>query len=191
MLENTAQYYRKEIQLRGKLDDEPSAGSRPMAVTWPPIPFTEQAPYFVRDLDGLEWAPTAVGSGELVRRASGKCGEITARIALRGPRATVPRDIRDKALQQVPADVRSRVPREYPWFRSLRIDDRNQLWVERDVDGGRRFDVYDSVSRLVAEVAVPRIFSGDLPFVIAHGRVIGFVKDADDVRSLVSWRIVR
>jgi hypothetical protein len=168
-----------------------NTGGRPPGgmITWIPVPFTEQLQRFVRDRNGFEWAPISPGSGELVRRRSGQCGSVLARITLRGPRTPVPESMRDSALRRVPDDVRERVPRDYPWFRALRVDDQNRLWVERDVSGGRRFDVFASSGQAVAEVDVPSSLASDLPVVIAHGRVYGFVKDSDDVPYLVAWRI--
>jgi len=165
-------------------------------VGWNEIPFTAQRPYFARDLDGHEWGPREYGSGELVRRESGRCASILARIALHGGRAPIPSSMRDSALRNVRDEHRSRVPREYAWYRSLRVDDQNNLWVERDVDGGRRFDVFAPDGRALAEVTVPPTLDTDLRYqtphvVVAHGRVYGFVKDADDVPYLVAWRIVR
>jgi sugar lactone lactonase YvrE len=117
-------------------------------------------------------------------------------VTLRGPRARIPERLRDSALRHVADEFRNRVPSEYAWYRALRVDDQNNLWVERDVAGGRRFDVYAPDGRLLAEVAVPPALDTDARsgfgrLVLAHGRVYGFVKDADDVAYLVAWRIVR
>jgi hypothetical protein len=154
------------------------------------VPFTEMRNEFVRDRDGFEWAPSAVGSPELVRRESGRCATVLARVMLRGPRAPIPAIKRDSEFTRVPAEVRQFVPKEFPWFRALRVDDQNRLWVQRDVIGGMRFDVYTSGGQLAAEVDLPAAIDTALPIAIAHNRVYGFVKSADDVPYLVAWRII-
>jgi hypothetical protein len=153
------------------------------------VPFTEMRNEFVRDRSGFEWAPIATGSPELVRRESGRCGAILARVRLRGPRPPIPAGLRDSALAKVPAEVRRYVPREYPWFRALRVDDQNRLWVERDVAGGRRFDVYSPSGQLLGEAELPGQLATGLPIAIGHDRVFGFVKDSDDVPYMVGWRV--
>ena len=190
--QNTAQHYMRSFGGSGRIDENAPPGGRPPGgVGWLPIPFTEQHTYYVRDRDGLEWAPIAPGSRELVRRAGGRCGDVVARVTLRGGRAPVPAAARERELAHVLAEVHARVPREYPWYRALRVDDQNQLWVERDVAGGRRFDVFSATGQPVAEVNVPAGLVTTLPVVVAGGRLHGFVKDANDVAYLVAWRIVR
>lgn len=182
-----AKHYRVESRAKDKLEDGTASGS----VGWLNVPFTEQANVFVRDRDGYEWSASTTGAGELVRRESGRCTTVLARVTLRGPRAPIPRVLRDSALRRVPSEFRSRVPREYAWFRSLRVDDHNRLWVEREVAGGGRFDVFTSGGAPVAEIDVPRGMRATLPIVIANDHVYGFVKNDDDVPYLVAWRIVR
>jgi hypothetical protein len=166
----------------------------PNGITFPQLPFTAPGPTYARDLDGFEWGPVQQGSGELVRRASGWCNQRFTRIVLRGQRVPVPAALRQAALRDVPAAKHAAVPTTYPWFRSLRIDDEDYLWVERDGASGRRFDVYSPAGRLAAEVTAPTgLMLDDTPthVVIGHRRLYGFVKDAKNVRYLVSWRIVR
>jgi hypothetical protein len=168
-------------------------GSSGQAMATYAVPFTRQRPYATFDQDGYEWGPLTFGSREIVRRQSGQCGRILSRAMIREPRARIPARIWDSATNHVPDEQKRHVPREYLWYRALRVDDQGQLWVERDAAEGRRFDVFASDGRPLGEVPVPtQLLDGhDWPVLIAHGRVFGFVRDSDDIVHLVAWRIVR
>lgn len=180
---NAAQHYRREsvVQLDG-------GRTARRSTDWL-IPFTEQAVTFVRDLDGLIWSPAMPGSNALQRRESGKCAAPMATTRLAGNRARVPDSLYKARSAASWAEMRFRIPHEYPWFNSLRVDDRNQLWVEREVDGGRRFDVFTSAGRQVRTLAIPDRAARDLPMLVAHDHLYAFVRNRDDVVFLVAWRI--
>lgn len=189
--EDADHYYNRTIQPRAvRLDGGASPVTGPVIVT-EFIPFTETRNQFVRDRQGMEWSQSAFTAPELVRRESGRCGVVVARAKLRGARPSIATAVRDSAMEKLAADVKARVPREYPWVRALRIDDQNRLWVERDVATGRRFDVFASSGDAVAEIDVPAELLTDRPVLIANNRVIGFVKDSDDIPYLVSWKMIR
>ncbi|HYV96515.1 MAG TPA: 6-bladed beta-propeller [Gemmatimonadaceae bacterium] len=180
---------------RGAIIEKNASGAAPVPsgpiVGWVNVPFAEQKPAFVRDWDGFEWSARAAGSGEIVRRENGKCAFVLASATLRGPQTPIPAARRDSAAKDERAEVVARIPRQYPWFHALYVDDENRLWVERDVATGKRFDVFAADGRPLAEIPAPTGLLVQYPLSIGNGRLFGFVKNADDVPYLVAWRIAR
>jgi hypothetical protein len=108
-------------------------------------------------------------------------------------RAAAEKDIRDIVEQRkaIMPDL-SGIPRERPWFESLRADDAGRAWVTRYLPTGtRRVEIFSPQGALIGTMP------GTLPFVVGRpalmtaDRIVGFVLDEDEVMHLAAWRIVR
>jgi hypothetical protein len=158
------------------------------------IPLSLPRVEYVRDRVGHEWTAREFGSNELVRRAHGSC-EVVAVATLAG-RVAIPDDVRTLHLERLgrnqsivpPSDV----PREYPFFDALRVDELHRLWVERFApDGGHRFEIFSVTGSPIAQLDIPRDIDLGRPMVIANNYVYAFARDAGAVGYLVALRIER
>jgi len=164
------------------------------------VPYLQPRMPLARSADGATWIGRYPDYGTIVHTPFGKC-EPDFTIRLRGQRVRIRSTTRDSSVAEVtrnaarygaPTPDLGKIPREYPYYDALRIDAAKRLWVERRTESdGRRFEVYTSTGRLVAEVESPVTFMGYRPLIIANDRVLGFVADADDILHLASFRIVR
>jgi sugar lactone lactonase YvrE len=94
-------------------------------------------------------------------------------------RVAIPDDVRTLHLERLgrnksivpPSDV----PRKYPLFDGLRVDELHRLWVERFAsDGGHRFEVFSVTGAPVAQLDIPRDIDLGRPMVIAHDYIYAF-----------------
>jgi len=122
-------------------------------------------------------------------------------IPLAGRPIAIPAVVRDAAVKQVveaaskysstPPDL-SRLPRVFPAYEAIRLDQLGQLWVLRWTDATRkRFEVYGKGGAAVATLDAPRSLVAYRPTIITADRFIGIVTDQDDVPYLVSYRIMK
>lgn len=135
------------------------------------------------------YAPLRAGSNTLIRRESGRCSTVLARVHLVAAAQRIPDPVRTASMKLVPEEFRIRIPCDYPAFRSLRVDDANRLWVERDVTSGKRFDVFASDGKALGTALAPAALDTSRPFVIAGTSLYGFVLDGDQVPYLTAWRM--
>ena len=122
-------------------------------------------------------------------------------IPLTGQRIVIPDVVRDSTVAMVmEAAARysptvpdlERIPRTFPSFDVMRLDQAGQLWVARRSGGTQRqFEVYGRDGTRLATLDIPAAFVPLRPMIIAADRLYGFVLDADDLAYLVAYRIVK
>lgn len=164
------------------------------------IPFSEPRVPSARASDGSEWTGRHPDYAVIERRAPGTC-DVIASIRLRGPQVAVPREERDKAVDGMRAFLSGRgaqmpdfgrIPREFPFYDALFVDESDNVWVERTTaTDKRRFDIHAATGALIAEAELPVPLPRYRPVVITRDRVYVFTLDEDDVAYLVAFRIVR
>jgi hypothetical protein len=82
-------------------------------------------------------------------------------------------------------------PDRYPWYRSLRVEDRRRHGVERfGAAGVSRFEIYAPSRPVHRAVRRPSEPLADRTVVIARNRVFGFVNDDNGILYLVALRVV-
>jgi hypothetical protein len=85
-----------------------------------------------------------------------------------------------------------KIPRTFPTFDMMQLDQAGQLWVARPVDATRKqFEIYSRRGTLVSTLDMPSTLEPLRPMIITANRVYGFVTDADDLPYLVAYRIVK
>jgi hypothetical protein len=152
------------------------------------LPLKLATPPYVRDRDGAEWGSSATDSMVLVRRRPGVCNSELARLRLRAVPSRVPDAELSRERMRVAQELRDRVPRNFPPFQSLHVDEQNRLWVARGTSTVKVFEIFTPDGKMVEVLPVPSTLRLDLPFAVARGRVVGFTVDEDGARALVSWR---
>lgn len=154
----------------------------------------------IRTADGGRWTASWPAFTPITHTPHGSCTpDVT--ISLSGAPVAIPAVVRDAAVKQVveaaskysstPPDL-SRLPRVFPAYEGIRLDQLGQLWVLRWTDATRkRFEVYGKRGAAVATLDAPRSLVAYRPTIITADRFIGIVTDEDDVPYLVSYRIVK
>ncbi|MBL0178550.1 MAG: hypothetical protein IPP98_05405 [Gemmatimonadetes bacterium] len=151
-------------------------------------------------VDGAQWGASWPTFSPIRRLPAGTCTpDVT--IPLAGAPVAIPTVVRDSAVKRVveaaskysstPPDL-SRIPRVFPAFDVMRLDQLGQLWVSRWTDATRkRFEVYGKGGVPVATLDAPPSLVMVRPTIITADRFIAIVTDEDDVPYLVSYRIVK
>jgi hypothetical protein len=83
------------------------------------------------------------------------------------------------------------VPPAKPVIIGLTLDDQNRLWVRLTsaIKGHTRFDVYDAKGAAIGTIDLPAAIKDGPSLLIRGDRLFGVVLDADDVPSVVRYRI--
>ena len=162
------------------------------------IPFVAQR-LSALDPRGAVWCN--VGSAYRILRLDLKSGATTAEASRTVDRYPIPRAMRDSAIAAIRTSVAkydasdvdfSLVPNEFPFFRSLVVDDRGRLWVRRALaDAGRtEFDVFDEQGRFLATATFAGRTSAFARLRIRGEQVYAVALDDDDIPNIVRARIV-
>lgn len=165
------------------------------------VPFQSPQDSLAQAPDGSMWSGRYPGYVTIGHTARQSCDPDVS-ITLTGARVRIPDVVRDSQVQRVqdaaarygaPAPDVSWIPREYPAYERLMLDDAGRLWVERRVSrgGGRQYEIYAANGRALGAANLPRAFAPYRPTAISQDRIIGFVADENDVLWLTSYRIVR
>lgn len=150
--------------------------------------------------DGGRWTARWPAFAQIIHIPAGGCSaDVT--IPLAGSPVAIPSVVRDSAVKQVvdaasqygpPGPDLNRIPRTFPAFDVIRLDQSGQLWVSRWTDATRkRFEVYGKGGVAMATLEAPPSLRAIRPMIITADRFIGIVTDEDDVPYLVSYRIVK
>jgi hypothetical protein len=164
------------------------------------VPYASPTMPTLSTVDGAQWKAPWPTFTPITHTPHGSCTpDVT--ISLSGAPVVIPAVVRDSAVKRVvdaaskysstPPDL-SRIPRVFPAFDVMRLDQLGQLWVLRWTDATRkRFEVYGKGGAAVATLDAPRSLVAYRPTIITADRFIGIVTDGDDVPYLVSYRIVK
>jgi hypothetical protein len=164
------------------------------------IPFSAPRSSAMPTTDGGTWKTSWPAFATITYTPAGSCAP-TITIPLAGSRVAIPEVVRDSAVEQVKkvaaqygptAPDLSRIPRSYPPFDAMVLDEVGQLWVSRHLSATqKRFEVYSRAGLLVGTLDMPPTLEPLRPMIITADRMYGFVTDADDLPHLVAYRIVK
>jgi hypothetical protein len=164
------------------------------------IPYAAPTVGHISSPDGGFWYAGWPGHNVITHTpASGCTPNMTITLAER--RVAIPKASRDSAVARVteaanryspPGPDLELIPRTYPAFDIMRLDQTGRLWVGRRRTATQRdFEVYDSSGRLVACLDMPAKLVLIRPLIITADRFYGIETDEDDLPYLVAYRIVR
>lgn len=135
-----------------------------------------------------------------IQRVRLEDGNVLTDISRSDPRAAIPRAVRDSTVdfwknasgKYPPGTVDvSQIPRDYPRFQGMQIDDRGNAWVYRKALTGMMIDVWSPAGAFAATLDAPPTRLGPYLGVIRGDHLYTVVPDEDDVPFLVRYRIVR
>ena len=164
------------------------------------IPFVAPRMGFIQTPEGGSWGTRWPDFGVITHTPAGSCTpDVT--IALAGPRVAIPAAVRDAEVAKVtqaasayapPGPDLEKIPRNFPMFDVIRLDQVGQLWVGRQVGPSQKqFAVYSRNGRLLASLDMPATLEPVRPMIITSNRVYAFVTNEDELPYLVAYRIVK
>lgn len=165
-----------------------------------PIPFVMPRLWYVEQADGSEWRARWPDFSVITHRSADACApDVT--ISLAGPRVAVPRTVRDSAATLVSEAARryappgpdlDLIPKVYPPFDALRLDEGGRLWVARQTTPTQfRFEVYSRTGAPIATLPLPPRFEPLRPMILTTDHLLGFLYDENDLLHLAAFRIVK
>lgn len=160
------------------------------------VPF---APWPVSRMDpsGAWWCGSAVDYHLQLKQLEG--GRVLADVRRSDPRVPIPPRVRDSVVaeyqtwsRKVPPgtiDV-SRIPRTYPRFQSLEVDDRGRLWAWRHTAGGTTIDVWSRAGVQAATLEWPSPHNASLRVIVRGDRLYVVISDDDGVPFVVRYKVI-
>ena len=115
-------------------------------------------------------------------------------------RVPIPRTVRDSIVAEYQAWSRkvppgtidvSMIPRSYPRFQSLEVDDLGRLWAWRHTAGGVTIDVWSRAGAQVATLEWPSPRNASLRVIVRGDRLYAVISGDDGVPFVVRYRVIR
>lgn len=159
------------------------------------IPFAPRQVWHL-DPQGAWWCGSATDYH--IQQASLATGALLRELRRDQGRVRIPNQIRDSVQRYYEATFTrvppgtfdfSMMPREYPMFEGLMLDDAGNLWAMRNAAQGLVAEVWSPQGRLISSVKVPEGRHTAVASQVRRGKFYSIALDEDDVPSVVRYRI--